>query len=191
MNHQAARDAAANLAYPVDGKGGDWKATHPAVYIAPPSPQPRWTVVQCAEMLDVEVSTAEDWHTEAECRGFATRMFFPERGEPGSAAMVCDTCTVRAECLAHALNAGEATGIWGGMQERQRRNLRNGRPFIIRTVSGPKRMPPATVPSKRAMPIRHGTAPGFQQHLRRDEDPCQACRDAYNKHAYQRRKNRQ
>lgn len=39
-------------------------------------------------------------------------------------------------------------------------------------------------------PIRHGTPQGAQQHWHRREDPCDACRDAYNSAQRERRAER-
>lgn len=53
-------------------------------------------------------------------------------GVPGSAVYarqlerakaVCGRCPLRAECLAYALDAGEAHGVWGGLDEYERRVL--------------------------------------------------------------------
>lgn len=40
------------------------------------------------------------------------------------AKKVCAACPVATECLEHALRAGEVHGIWGGLNEVERRNLR-------------------------------------------------------------------
>jgi WhiB family redox-sensing transcriptional regulator len=54
--------------------------------------------------------------------------FFPVVGETGARAKrVCETCPVRDECLAFAVNAGYGLrGIWAGTSERERRHLRRG-----------------------------------------------------------------
>lgn len=69
------------------------------------------------------------WIELAACRGLDAALFFPTRGEwtRGEAREVCGGCPVRAECLEHALEAGEKFGIWGGKTERQRRVMRRAR----------------------------------------------------------------
>lgn len=65
----------------------------------------------------------DTWRAAAACRGMDPDVFFPDRGELAQGAKdVCAVCTVRIECL----NAGlwERQGVWGGLSERQRRNLR-------------------------------------------------------------------
>lgn len=75
---------------------------------------------------------AIDWQLKAACRGPQASMFFPplapERGEQKRirerhAKAICETCSVRAECLAHALKIAEPHGIWGGLSERERQAL--------------------------------------------------------------------
>jgi WhiB family redox-sensing transcriptional regulator len=74
----------------------------------------------------------EAWQREAECRGDQRRYFFPpasserrdekERRERHAKAL-CARCAVRAECLDTALRANETHGIWGGLNELERRHL--------------------------------------------------------------------
>lgn len=66
-----------------------------------------------------------DWMDRASCRGLDPNIFFPNRGElTAQIKAICHGCSVRAECLAYALNGGEHVGIWGGLSERERRRLR-------------------------------------------------------------------
>ena len=59
------------------------------------------------------------------CTEYPHSWFFPERGvEVTRAKSVCDTCSVKSECLAYALTNGEHHGIWGGTSERERRRIR-------------------------------------------------------------------
>lgn len=58
------------------------------------------------------------WMDAAVCRGLDPALFFPERGGTADAAaarVVCESCPVRAECLAHAVVHREDEGVWGGM----------------------------------------------------------------------------
>lgn len=72
---------------------------------------------------------ATDWRHRAACRDEDPELFFPvsEVG-PGArqvtqAKAVCARCPVRAECLDNALRNGLNDGIFGGMTERERREL--------------------------------------------------------------------
>lgn len=51
-------------------------------------------------------------------------LFFPERSQTdiARAKAVCQTCSVRTECLDEAIENRERFGVWGGMdtQERQK-----------------------------------------------------------------------
>jgi len=82
--------------------------------------------------VNTTVNTLEQWRTRAACRGPETSLFFPpsntERREDrelreARAKAICWQCPVRIECLEHALHVGEAHGIWGGLNEHERRGL--------------------------------------------------------------------
>ena len=80
----------------------------------------------------VTVNTLHACRTRAACRGPETALFFPpsnaERREDrdlreSRAKAICRGCPVRHECLDHALAVGESHGIWGGLNETERRGL--------------------------------------------------------------------
>lgn len=74
------------------------------------------------------VSTDRSWQNHANRLGVNPELFFPERNEDQTRAKgVCAGCRVRGECLEYALVNFEQHGIWGGMSERQRRDLRKQR----------------------------------------------------------------
>jgi WhiB family redox-sensing transcriptional regulator len=67
----------------------------------------------------------EDWVEQANCKQTDPDAFFPEQGmNAGWAKRVCGECPVQAECLAYALNRPEHHGIWGGLTERERKEVR-------------------------------------------------------------------
>lgn len=69
-----------------------------------------------------------DWFERAECRGVDPDLFFPKAGESYQQAQrVCRECPVRAQCLEYALDNCERFGVWGGLTERERRQLRRTR----------------------------------------------------------------
>jgi len=41
-----------------------------------------------------------------------------------AAKRICVVCPVRTDCLVHALKAPERFGVWGGMDEEERRGVR-------------------------------------------------------------------
>lgn len=72
------------------------------------------------------------WQVRAACRGPNTLIFFPpshfERKEDreareAKAKSICASCAVRRECLDYALRIREPHGIWGGLNEAERRAL--------------------------------------------------------------------
>lgn len=61
------------------------------------------------------------------CAGLPTSLFFPEKNQRAQlqrALTICHACPVRALCLDAALKRGEVHGVWGGISERARRQLR-------------------------------------------------------------------
>ncbi|MCV2489268.1 WhiB family transcriptional regulator [Geodermatophilus sp. YIM 151500] len=70
----------------------------------------------------------ESWRLEALCAETDPEAFFPEKGgSTREAKRVCSGCAVRLECLEYALSNDERFGIWGGLSERERRQLRQQR----------------------------------------------------------------
>lgn len=43
------------------------------------------------------------------------------------AKAACATCPVQAACATYSIQSGEVHGIWGGLDESERRQLRNAR----------------------------------------------------------------
>ena len=65
------------------------------------------------------------WQERALCAQTDPEAFFPEKGgSTREAKRVCQSCTVRTECLEYALAQDERFGIWGGLSERERRKLK-------------------------------------------------------------------
>jgi len=80
----------------------------------------------------VAVRTLDVWRDRAACRGPETSLFFPpstaERRDDRDARerrakAICLQCRVSQECLAYAMGIGEVHGIWGGLNEAERRAL--------------------------------------------------------------------
>jgi WhiB family redox-sensing transcriptional regulator len=67
------------------------------------------------------------WRALAGCRATDPDLFFPVSVSGRSLAQVteakaiCAGCPVRPECLAFAIETGQAHGIWGGLTEEERR----------------------------------------------------------------------
>lgn len=74
--------------------------------------------------------TGEDWRHRAACVGEDPELFFPT-GKTGPALLqieeakvVCRGCPVRDECLETAQELSLDHGVWGGLSEDERRELR-------------------------------------------------------------------
>lgn len=72
------------------------------------------------------------WQLKAACRGPQSAVFFPpphferkaDRLErERRAKRICTSCDVRDECLEYSLQIKEPHGIWGGLNESERRDL--------------------------------------------------------------------
>ena len=74
----------------------------------------------------------DNWQLQAACRGPHSAVFFPptqfERKDDKlqreeRAKEICAECTVRPDCLDYALEIREPHGIWGGLNEVERKVL--------------------------------------------------------------------
>lgn len=71
------------------------------------------------------------WQSEAVCRGMDSAIFFTcddssRRGQQrreARAKALCAQCPVLMQCRDHALNVGEAFGVWGGLSAAERAAL--------------------------------------------------------------------
>jgi len=77
----------------------------------------------------MSLTQSDDWTLMAKCRGMEDALF-PEGKDQKRARAVCNGCPVRSECLAEALDHRIEWGVWGGMTERERRQLLRQRPDI-------------------------------------------------------------
>lgn len=74
----------------------------------------------------------ETWQNQAACRGPQATVFFPpshvERKDEklareSRAKAICAECHVRLDCLDYAIRIREPHGIWGGLNENERKQL--------------------------------------------------------------------
>jgi len=73
--------------------------------------------------------SSDDWTLSAACRGMGDALF-PEVKDQVQAKKVCYGCPVCVDCLAEALDNRLEWGVWGGMTERERRQLLRQRPEV-------------------------------------------------------------
>lgn len=81
----------------------------------------------------MSAQTADNsWQMKAACRGPQAAVFFPppqfERKDEklereGRAKEICATCSVKEPCLDYAVSIREPHGIWGGLNESERKAL--------------------------------------------------------------------
>ncbi len=70
------------------------------------------------------------WRVDAACKYLPTELFFPighgprAQAQTGVAKAVCNACSVRPQCLDYAMAANAQYGVFGGMSEEERREVR-------------------------------------------------------------------
>jgi len=73
------------------------------------------------------------WLPEARCIGEDPDLFFPigtsetALTQVAAAKTVCHSCTVRPDCLEWSLATFQDAGVWGGLDEEERRVIRRAR----------------------------------------------------------------
>ena len=118
----------------------------------------RWATVFSAAL--------SEWHEDARCRVEGMpEWWFPEKdtAEGRQARAICRSCPVIAQCLSWAVANDVRWGIWGGMDHRQRRELRrrtirtgyrdaptDGEPFAGAPLARRGAPTPLTPPEKRS-----------------------------------------
>ncbi len=77
-------------------------------------------------------TTEELWQIKAACRGPQAAVFFPpaqferkdeKEDREARAKAICAACPVRRPCLDYALRIREPHGIWGGLNEIERKQV--------------------------------------------------------------------
>ena len=81
--------------------------------------------------MSIQVSD-EVWQVKASCRGPQAAVFFPpshferkdeKESREARAKAICGTCAVRQPCLEYAIRIREPHGIWGGLNEIERKQV--------------------------------------------------------------------
>lgn len=69
-------------------------------------------------------ASEEGWRSKANCLGKQTENFFAASKSPEArrAILICNSCSVSAECLLNALSY-QYHGIWGGFTEEERSKI--------------------------------------------------------------------
>ena len=79
------------------------------------------------------MSIVMSWLERGACLEEDPELFFPVGTTPPAveqtrrAIAVCTTCPVRIDCLRWALDTSQDAGVWGGLDEESRRDIRRGR----------------------------------------------------------------
>lgn len=72
------------------------------------------------------LNDAPPWTARAFCRGADPQIFDGEPLYEETAKAYCARCPVRVDCLEYALSGVQVVGIWGGLNEAERRAVRRG-----------------------------------------------------------------
>ena len=69
-----------------------------------------------------------DWRDQAVCKEADPNLFYSNKpAEIKQAVEICNTCPVRVLCANYAVAENEEYGVWGGLTEADRRQLRKKR----------------------------------------------------------------
>ena len=70
------------------------------------------------------ITEERPWAAFAVCKDRDPDTFFPTTPEAEREAIrICQGCSVQADCLEFSIEARIRFGVWGGLTEKQRRNL--------------------------------------------------------------------
>lgn len=98
--------------------------------VMPQASQPESSLAKAIVMLTATDESQLEWRSRAHCLGPQSRYFFApyefehkEQKEyrEGIAKDICMGCPVKKPCLEQAINNKEKDGIWGGMNEQERK----------------------------------------------------------------------
>ena len=68
------------------------------------------------------------WIARAACAGEPTDLFFPDDDNATDVARsICSRCAVRGDCIGYAIEFPSLAGIWGGLTQQERSELRRRR----------------------------------------------------------------
>jgi WhiB family transcriptional regulator, redox-sensing transcriptional regulator len=79
------------------------------------------------------MAAISSWWEEAACQGADPELFFPvtARGvvmtETELAKAICSCCPIKLRCLEFALRTKQSHGVWGGLDEDERRRYTSRR----------------------------------------------------------------
>ena len=78
--------------------------------------------------VQLTAELAAEWRGRAACSGYRHTLFFPV-GDTDAATIdraleICIGCAVIDDCLEYALETNQDSGIWGGLSEEERRDIR-------------------------------------------------------------------
>lgn len=72
------------------------------------------------------------WEENARCRTHDPEIFFvPRVAFERRAKTICSRCDVRTDCLAFSLDTRIEFGIWGGLNEKERKTMLRRAPHTI------------------------------------------------------------
>jgi hypothetical protein len=156
IDHQAIRDAQAGPRD--DPREFIWPTVRTTTE---PARRPTPQTLRRQQRAKVWEVQDKGWLQHAACNGMNPDIWFPEKGNTKDADLakeICMGCPVRDDCLADAMIRGEEFGIWGGVSQRGREQLR--RDNVPKPIYG------------------CGTSVGFAAHIDAGETPCSGCNKA-------------
>lgn len=90
------------------------------------------------------------WYDRARCAGVGTDPFYScDPGITAAAKSICQQCDVQSQCLDDALRRDEPHGIWGGLDEHERRALRGSETSTEGVLAAAPERPPGAAGQQR------------------------------------------
>jgi WhiB family transcriptional regulator, redox-sensing transcriptional regulator len=91
----------------------------------------RLNLVSTHSNLHAVTEGTRGWVANALCRDADPDELFVQGAAQRRAAVICRHCPVMKQCAADALDNQVEYGVWGGMTERQRRELLKEHPEVV------------------------------------------------------------
>lgn len=72
-----------------------------------------------------DVKNTAEWMHDGLCRTSEPELWYSkDKHDQRAAKQVCAKCPVRKDCLDYGLSIRDMHGVWGGLDEKQRKDLR-------------------------------------------------------------------
>lgn len=90
-------------------------------------------LLRVADVISGDARPDPNWRDRGRCAEADPELFFPHASgqKATEAKRICRSCPVQPECLAFAFRTNQRGGIWGGLNEKERNQIRRGRRELV------------------------------------------------------------